>query len=61
MKLNIEINLDNSAFSDNVHELERIFNYIWEKLPYPYCSTPSPVSIYDTNGNKVGSAEITEI
>lgn len=61
MKLNIEINLDNDAFSNNINEevtrilLRFIKNIELSKLENGYL-----INLRDINGNTVGYAKIGE-
>lgn len=59
MKLNIEIELDNSAFALNVRkmELNRILVGISDRV---YFSTSRVEKIRDSNGNTVGSFKLTK-
>lgn len=53
MELNIKINLDNSAFEDGSE-----LRYCLEKVIKHFESNEGDYKIYDSNGNKVGIAEI---
>lgn len=50
MELRITVKLDSAAFEDNPSELAEILDAIKE-LP----TTPNAGSLYDSNGNTVGS------
>ena len=56
MKLKIEIEMDNSAFTDNEGELRDIFG----RIDYAVSVGAEGGSIRDGNGNKVGFWETTE-
>lgn len=57
MTLRIEIRLDNAAFED-AGELARILGNAAKRLPDP--PAPDVVALMDSNGNRVGTATITE-
>lgn len=71
MKLTITLNLNNDAFVDNAGaEIERILSVIGESINSAPVSDGSPESledairqtqsVFDYNGNRVGSYKISE-
>lgn len=60
MKFKLEINMDNAAFEDD-SEIKRIMDDMAKKIShgYPLRCWDKGV-IYDINGNKVGTWEVTE-
>ena len=59
MKLRIEMNLDNAAFSEGgVEEVRRILNKMCARLPDPL-EGGWEWKAMDSNGNRVGKATIT--
>lgn len=66
MILRIEMYLDNDAFRDENDEdtggeVRRILTDLVSRLSVPYCCTPSPLNLYDVNGDRVGTAEIADL
>jgi hypothetical protein len=60
IKLTIAIDLDNSAFeNDRIGELQRLFENLCERLPEEG-ATSAEISLRDSNGNWVGSAQIID-
>lgn len=61
MKLRIEINMDNAAFGEDAYECgteaARILRKLADKLEGP---GSGDITLYDSNGNPVGTARVTE-
>jgi len=58
MKITIEVNMDNAAFSDNPEEVRRIL-----RVAGNYAADMDYEAIFplhDSNGNKVGKVQVTE-
>jgi len=56
MKLVVEMDLDNAAFTDNgTEEVSRILADIATRLPDPLDYTGGAYSLHDINGNHVGT------
>lgn len=65
MKLTITIDLDNAAFSDGgidagAEEVRRILSGTPDRLTFRLSNGSERIDLYDFNGNKCGTAEITE-
>ncbi len=53
MKFNLEIDMDNAAFEDNLNELSNIFTRLSKRVKDNQLE-PDAGYIRDSNGNKVG-------
>lgn len=52
--------MNNAAFDGNeAGETARILNELAERIK-PFLATPDELTIWDLNGNKIGSMEVTE-
>lgn len=61
MKLNIEINLDNDAFTDNTgEEVTRILRRLIKNFELSKLENEYLINLRDINGNTVGYAKIGE-
>lgn len=61
MDIQIQINLDNDAFSDGQArtEIRDILDTLAEKFRfYPLDGRAAPITILDSNGNSVGTAAV---
>ena len=56
MKLKIEVNMNNSAFEDDCHQVKTILDDVAVKVESGWAFGP----IKDTNGNNVGRFTCTE-
>jgi hypothetical protein len=55
MELSINMNLDNAAFEEDMNgEIKNALNKLMNKMD----NECFPISLFDTNGNKIGIAEI---
>lgn len=60
MKCTINFEMNNAAFDGNeAGETARILNELAERIK-PFLATPDELTIWDLNGNKIGSMEVTE-
>ena len=60
MKLTISITMDNAAFEvPNGDELARVLHKLAKRLEGFQWGAPSSFALVDSNGNKVGEAEIS--
>ena len=60
MELIIKINLDNAAFKDDPEELQQILQWLAEGVIYDEYKSACNRSLQDSNGNQIGTVEITE-
>jgi hypothetical protein len=62
MKLKIEIEMDNAAFEDgNGREAARILRDLADNIePWQLAAGEANPSLRDANGNKVGTAKVTQ-
>ena len=61
MKIKIEFNCDNAAFADYDSEVQRILIALALKLQAAHdASEACEVSVYDLNGNNIGTATLTK-
>ena len=61
MKLKMEINLDNAAFQPESegHEVSRIFGEFACRIDNCPCNIGDTYSMFDANGNRIGSIKIS--
>ena len=60
MTLKIKLNLDNAAFKEGgTEEVQRILDDLCTRLPKPLTKTNGEYLLYDSNGNYIGRAKIT--
>ena len=56
MKFTLQIDMSNAAFDNPERELISIFNDVIQRLDLLDFDTESAITLYDSNGNRVGLA-----
>lgn len=60
MQFTLTVNMDNAAFEDANLELETILNRVTERVQYADLTNTWSFTVYDSNGNKVGTCSVSD-